>query len=79
MVWHFFVSILFLGFSPNIYKPQLTPICTGFLENMDNSWYRYFFDRVWLYTASYAVGQIKLRYKEFKDTLSGMKYLHCCS
>ena len=28
-------------------RPQLTPI--GFLENMDNSWYRYFFDRVYKY------------------------------
>ena len=25
------------------HEPQLTPICIGFLENMDNIWYRYFF------------------------------------
>ena len=40
---------LFIGVSPNIYEPQLTPICIGFLENMDNSWYRYFCDRVYLF------------------------------
>ena len=28
--------------SPNKNERQLTPICTGFLENMDNSWYCYF-------------------------------------
>ena len=38
----FFLSILFLGVPQYIYEPQFTPICIGFLENMDNSWYRYF-------------------------------------
>ena len=36
---------MFLGVS-NVHEPQLTLICTGFHENMDNIWYRYFFDRV---------------------------------
>ena len=26
--------------------PFLTPICTEFLERLDNNWKRYFFDRV---------------------------------
>ena len=46
MLWHFskhFVSWCFL----NIYEPQLTLICIGFLENMDKSRYRYFFDRIY--------------------------------
>ena len=37
-----FLCILLLGVSPNIHEPQLTPVCTGFLENMANSWYSYF-------------------------------------
>ena len=43
----FFLSTFFLGVSPTIHEPQLTPICTGFLEHMDNSFYRYLFDRVY--------------------------------
>ena len=46
MEWHL-QSILFLGVSPNIYEPQLTPISIAVLEYMDNSWYHYFFDRVY--------------------------------
>ena len=52
MEWHF-SKLFFLGVSQNTYGPQLTPICIGFLENMDNSWYRYFFDRVYKKLVAY--------------------------
>ena len=41
------MSILFLGVSQNMHKPQFTPKFTGLLENTASSWYRYFFDRVY--------------------------------
>ena len=48
-VWvDIFLCILFLGVSPDIHEPQWAPVCTWFLESMANSWYRYFFDRVYI-------------------------------
>ena len=33
---------------PSVFEP-LKFYCIGFLENMDSSWYRYFFDPIYLY------------------------------
>ena len=48
MVWYFSMHLI-PWCLPKLIWPQLTPICIGFLENMDNSWYRYFFDRVYIF------------------------------